>query len=192
MQLHCHKHNTWLIVAAAVADLIADVVYVVELQQLQVHDHNKYLFNHLVNWSMMHLPKDNTKPKETIVGGVPHDPGLVMKNLKGHADIKAWLSSEEALHPKWQGETFLEAAHNDAPLQTCITTCCQPLQHKTPLLTHLHTHQGNISNLAGVLCHTPARDSRQMCRRARSFVTSELCVHMLYMYCRNEICVGCD
>ena len=115
MQLPCHNQNIWLIVAAVVVDLFANALHVVGLQQLQVPDHNKFLFNHLASWSMINLPTDNNKPRETPVGGVPHDPSLVKKVLKSHADIKAWLSTEKAMHPKWQGEAFLEAAHNDAP-----------------------------------------------------------------------------
>ena len=69
-------------------------------------------------------------PKETP-GGVQHDPALEMKVLKGHADIKTWLNSEQTMHLKWQGDAFLEAAHNDVSLQIYLNTLCQQL-HPTP------------------------------------------------------------
>ena len=72
-----------MIVATVVVDLFAVALCVVGLQHIQVHDHNKFLFNHLVNWSMMHLPKDKAKPMDNPVGGVPPDPALVMKKTEG-------------------------------------------------------------------------------------------------------------
>ena len=69
-----------MIVAAVVVDLFAVALYVVGLQPIQEHDDNMFIFNHLLNWSMMNLPKDKAKPRDNPVGGVPPDPALVMKN----------------------------------------------------------------------------------------------------------------